>query len=67
MDREIVGLIVGELEPAGEAVRTVLIVKAPDEEPLVAAEGDARTVITVGVWLTELVTELRGDTVGLIE
>ena len=47
--REIVGLIVGDDEPAAEFVGATLVLRAAVAEPLLAAEGEAPTVTTVGV------------------
>jgi len=65
--REIVGLIVGDDEPAAEFVGATLVLRAAVAETLLAAEGEAPTVTTVGVWLTELVTEVTGELLDLTE
>ena len=67
MVREIVGLMLGEIDAAADTVRATLVLNTADDDPLLAAEGEAPMVTTVGVWLTELVTELAGEMLDFTE
>jgi hypothetical protein len=67
MVREIVGLMLGDTDLAAEAVRPTLVLNTAEDDPLLAAEGEAPMVTTVGVCLTELVRELAGEMLDLTE
>jgi len=67
MVREMVGLILGEIDATAEAVRPTLVLNTAEADPLLAAEGEAPMVITVGVCLTELVRELAGEMLDFTE
>jgi hypothetical protein len=49
MVREIVGLMLGEEEAATEILAAVLKLNRGEDDPLLAAEGEAPMVTTVGV------------------
>jgi len=67
MVREIVGLMLGEEEAATEILAAVLKLNRGEDDPLLAAEGEAPMVTTVGVCPTELVRELAGEMLDLTE
>jgi hypothetical protein len=67
MVREIVGLMLGEADPAAEAVRATLVLNTAEDDPLLAEEGEAPIVTTVGVCLTEPVRDVAGEMLDFTE
>jgi len=67
MVREMVGLMLGDTDPAAEAVRATLVLNTAEDDPLLAAEREAPIVTTVGVCLTELVREFAGEILDFTE